>query len=415
MHGDVTLPKKPVSLNPGGSNHAVRHYYLDWLRLFAIFVVFLHHCSKLFDYHTTTVYNTVRSPALSAFREFNFLWIMPLFFFISGASVCFSLRSRKAGGFLKERTLRILIPLVFIGTFVINPPYIYAWRRFAGQTTEGFFRWYPHYFDGIFPTGNFGPLGLGTHLWYLQYLFVYSLILLPLFIPWGKTGKSGLSKLSAFFEKPWALFLLFVPISAAAAGFELLGLGGMRVVGGWDPLSFLLFFTYGYLVYSNAQLLETIRRCDTAALIAAVSLTLFYMDSHFGLHLDIPGVTRHNIHDAGAVLPMDHSVWAAVQAFRGLLGWLWLIGLLGMGSRFLNFSNKFLSYGGEAVLPFYILHHSVILVIGLPVILWDWGISVKFFAVAVISFIVIMAIYEVLVRRLNVLRFLFGMKPLIKR
>jgi glucan biosynthesis protein C len=414
MDCDMTMQKKPSSLkNPGSANQKVRHYYLDWLRFYAILVVFLHHCSKLFDYHTISVYNAVRSPVLSAFREFNFLWIMPLFFFISGASVFFSLKNRRAGGFLKERIIRILIPLIIIGTFVINPPYIYIDRLFSGQTADGFFQWFPHYFDGIYPKGNFAPLGLGTHLWYLQYLFVYSLILLPLFIRWKKSGESCLSKLSAYFERPWALLILFIPISSAGAVFELMGLGGMRVVGGWDPLSFLFFFIYGYLIFSNAQILETIRKYSTAGLITALCLTLLYMDSHFGIHLDIPGVTRHHLHDPAAVWPIDPYVWPAVQAFRGLLAWLWLIGLLGLGQRFMNFSNRFLVYGNEGVLPFYILHHTIILIIGLPVLGWNKGVSVKFIAVAVMSFIVIMAIYEVLVRRLNIFRFLFGMKPKI--
>jgi len=49
-----------------------RLYYLDWLRVVAILVVFCFHSAKIFDYHTTDVFNAVRSPVLSAFREFNF-------------------------------------------------------------------------------------------------------------------------------------------------------------------------------------------------------------------------------------------------------------------------------------------------------------------------------------------------------
>lgn len=417
FHGmNLIMLKKPITLkNSIIVNQSERYYYLDWLRLFAILVVFFHHCSKFFDYHTTTVYNTVRSPTLSAFREFNFLWIMPLFFFISGASVYFSLRSRKAGGFIKERILRILIPLIFIGTFVINPPYIYIERLFEGKTISGFISWYPHFFDGMWPKGNFAPLGMGTHLWYLQYLFIFSLILLPLFVRSKKSGRSHLAKLATHFEKPWALFLLFVPISAAASSIELMGLGFTRVVGGWDPISFLLFFIYGYLIFSNTQILETIRKYSTVGLVAAIVLTIFYIDSHFGINLVIPGITRHNIHEIEAAFSINLPVSAAIQAFRGLLGWCWLIGLLGLGKRFLNFNNRSLAYGGEAVLPFYILHHTIILIIGFPILQWSSSVSTKYFAIASISFVIILALYELLVRRLNIIRFLFGMKLKIER
>lgn len=170
-----------------------RFYYLDWLRVSAIFMVFLHHCAKIFDYHATAVVNAVRSPVLSAFREFNFLWMMPLFFIISGASVHFALKTRTTGGFVKERIFRLLIPLLGVGTFAINPVYIYTEKLFPGKTADGFFRWYPSFFTGFWPAGNFAPAGIGTHLWYLQSLFVYSLLLLPLFVQGSQTGKNFLA------------------------------------------------------------------------------------------------------------------------------------------------------------------------------------------------------------------------------
>lgn len=388
-----------------------RLYYLDWLRVFAILSVLFLHCSKIFDYHTTVVFNVVRSPVLSAYREFGFLWIMPLFFILSGAAVFLSLRSRGKWEFVKARVIRLLLPLVFIGTFIINPPYVYIERLFSGQAASGFFQWYPRFFDGIYLFGgNFAPLGQGTHLWYLEFLFVYSLILLPLFIRSRKLGISYLSKLSIHFENPWALFFLFLPISAVSAIFEIIGLGGVRVMGGWDPISYLLFFTYGYLIFSNTRIQETIRKYSTAFLVVALILTALYLDSHFGVTLKIPGVTRHDLVKNGASLPLNHSVWIAVQAFRGLLGWCWIIGLLGLGRRFLNFNNKFLAYANEAILPFYIMHHSVIYIIGFYIIQWSSGVGTKFLMISIASFVAIMVIYEILVRRVSVLRILFGMR-----
>ena len=106
-------------------------YYLDWLRCLAILTVFFFHCAKIFDYHTTGVYNAIRSPVWSAFREFNFIWIMPLFFAISGASVFLSLKPGRIWPFIKARISRLLIPLVIVGTFLINPLYVYAERLFS--------------------------------------------------------------------------------------------------------------------------------------------------------------------------------------------------------------------------------------------------------------------------------------------
>ena len=395
---------------------AGRLYYLDWLRVLAILVVFFFHCAKIFDYHTTGVYNTVRSPFWSAFREFNFIWIMPLFFAVSGAAVFLSLQPGRVWPFVNARISRLLIPLVIFGTFLINPLYVYAERLFSGQAGGGFFHWYPKFFEGMYGFGgNFAPLGQGTHLWYLEFLFIYSLLLLPLFMRSKKRIAGRLKTLSNRFEKPGALLLLFLPISAVGAGFEIMGLGGIRVMGGWDPISYLLFFGYGYMIFSNGRIREIISRYGLIFLTAAVVLTALHVDSHFGFNLIIPGVTRHDMAAGGALRPLNHSGWAAVQAFRGLLAWCWIIGLLGAGSRLLNFNNKTLAYANEAVLPFYILHHSVILLAGCFIVRWSSGVETKFFMIAAVSLAVIMAVYELLIRRVKLLRFLFGMKLKICR
>ena len=84
----------------GQATRRERLYFLDWLRVFAILVVFFIHCSKIFDYHTTVVVNTVRSPVLSAYRDFTLLWVMPLFFVISGAAVVLSKGPDNPGEFM---------------------------------------------------------------------------------------------------------------------------------------------------------------------------------------------------------------------------------------------------------------------------------------------------------------------------
>jgi glucan biosynthesis protein C len=95
---------------------------------------------------------------------------------------------------------------------------------------------------------------------------------------------------------------------------------------------------------------------------------------------------------------------------RALRSFCWIIAILGFGSRFLNFNNKFLGYANEAVLPFYILHQTIILIIGFYIVQWDMGVGAKYGMITSISFVAIMGIYELFIRRVNVLRFLFGMR-----
>jgi len=59
----------------------------------------------------------------------------------------------KKWGFIKSRFLRLLVPLIIIGTFIINPLYVYIERLSSGETASGFFQWYPQFFDGMYGFG----------------------------------------------------------------------------------------------------------------------------------------------------------------------------------------------------------------------------------------------------------------------
>jgi len=83
---------------------------------------------------------------------------------------------------------------------------------------------------------------------------------------------------------------------------------------------------------------------------------------------------------------------------------------VGTSAKYLHFKNRMLTYCNEAVLPFYILHQTLILFVGSYVVKWNMGISTKYLIISVTSFVLIMAAYELLIRRFNWVRFLFGMK-----
>jgi peptidoglycan/LPS O-acetylase OafA/YrhL len=91
--------------------------------------------------------------------------------------------------------------------------------------------------------------------------------------------------------------------------------------------------------------------------------------------------------------------------------WSWIVFVLSLGAKYLSFNNKVLAYSGEAVLPFYILHHTIIVCVGWFVIRWNMGILPKYLIIVVTSFALIMVVYELLVKPFNGVRFLFGMRP----
>jgi hypothetical protein len=62
------------------------------------------------------------------------------------------------------------------------------------------------------------------------------------------------------------------------------------------------------------------------------------------------------------------------------------------------------------VLPFYILHQTVIVIVGNYLATWEQKVMVKYLVLSTLSFIAIIAVYELLIKRLKVFRFIFGMK-----
>jgi hypothetical protein len=96
-----------------------------------------------------------------------------------------------------------------------------------------------------------------------------------------------------------------------------------------------------------------------------------------------------------------------------LMAWFFNLTVFGFGMKHLTFSKPFLKYANEAVLPFYILHQTVLLCVGYFVVQWAIPSLLKWLIIVPLSFAIIMGLYE-LVRRNNILRFLFGMK-LIKQ
>ena len=95
---------------------------------------------------------------------------------------------------------------------------------------------------------------------------------------------------------------------------------------------------------------------------------------------------------------------------RALASLSWVVFVLSLGAKYLNFNNKILAYTNEAVLPFYILHQTIILLMGWYVIPTEMSIPLKYLIISASSFVLIMALYELLIKRISAVRFLFGMR-----
>lgn len=109
-----------------------------------------------------------------------------------------------------------------------------------------------------------------------------------------------------------------------------------------------------------------------------------------------------------ALLPtiLYYIIFSILWAFNG---WCWVIVILSFGRKLLSFNHRYLKFSNELVLPYYILHQTVIVVMAFYVVGSNLSVIVKYLIIVSASFAII-SILLLPIKQINVLRFLFGMR-----
>jgi peptidoglycan/LPS O-acetylase OafA/YrhL len=372
-----------------------RRYDLDWLRVLAVAGVFFYHCGRFFNADDWNIKNATTSPLVEGVLNLFELWGMPLLFLISGASIYLALRPGRARHFLLDRGRRLLVPLA-LGILVLAPPQVYLDRLTHGEFQGSLLQFLPSYYgDWHRFYGNFD--WAGVHLWYLEYLFIFTATLLPLFAALkSPAGRRMMAAVGTFSSRPGAILTWSLPIAAVLGLIDPLGL--LRP----SPPEHLLrlfiypiFVVYGFLIIADERVQAAIARRGQRRLSLALALALSLVGPSFmGMLMDHPGPV---------------SYWAGMIA-ASLLIWSWLLAILGYGLTYLNVNHRVLPYANEAVLPFYILHQPLILLAGYWIIPLPLPIWCMYAIIAVVALGMVLGLYEFGIRRVNAMRRVFGMK-----
>jgi glucan biosynthesis protein C len=369
-------------LVPANGPTVGRMYHLDWMRAGAMAAVFLFHCARPFDRGGWHIKNPETSLGFSVFTALLAQWMMPTFFLISGWVTFLVLQRAPAGNFVTSRGKRLLVPFVF-GTLVLVPHQVYIERLTQGGVDVNFLTWLPDYFDGFYAFGgNFAWMGL--HLWYLEMLFLYSLLLLPLFLllkrPPPDNGRvaaatnllgAGLSLLAT------ELFVGLFPHSLGREDF-----------GGWSFVTYIVWFVLGYLIGRDVRLQDALVRARHMTLIVALIGVMA------GLAIVIGGTDFGYVGD---------------RVVRIAVAWGGVAAILGYAALHLNRDVFWRRSVNEGILPFYILHQSVIVLVAYFIVRWAMAPLVKFAIIVPVSLAIILALYWLVVRPFDPLRFLFGL------
>jgi glucan biosynthesis protein C len=372
-----------------------RRHDLDWLRVIAIVLLLFFHSAMPYvaewDWHLK---NDATSPLMMEVNYFLSRWRMALLFLISGVGTAFALGFRPARGYLRERALRLLVPLHF-GILVIVPPQIYMERLADGASYPTYLHFWPSILQGRpYPEGNTS----WHHLWFVGYLFLYSVAALPLFLYLrSERGRRVRAAIEARLAGP-ALYLPGLPLGIVLATLYVRWSGPQDIVNDWGHLVYyFLFFVFGYLVAGAEgawRWMEARRRTSLGLAIACIVVINY--------------LRWNDVEPAWGYNPGN----AALQMLQGFNAWFWVLALLGFGRRLLSFRNRVLDYASEGIYPFYVLHQTVIVIVAFYVIGAPDGVWAKFWFTSAVSFALTVALYEFAVRPFRVTRFLFGMKNL---
>jgi glucan biosynthesis protein C len=371
-----------------------RRFDLDWLRVLTILTVFIFHSGRFFDMGDWHVKNPTTYFGDDVWTAFLADWMMPFIFVISGASLYYVIAKGGTGKFVKDKILRLGVPLV-VGVFTHAALMVYLERLTHHQFYGSFWEFIPYYFQGWYGFGgNFAWMGL--HLWYLLILFLFSLLLYPLF-RWLRTGGSAfLNRVSAFITVPGVVYLLALPGMLLISVLDPRTPLGQRGFGGWSFVIYIFFFIYGFVVISSPRLQQRIIGQRWVSLLGGILALLASFASH--------GI--------GPDPAFGTTPFVIYNALFALAAWCFILAILGFGMLHLSKTTPYVQYANEAVLPFYVLHQTVLLSVGYFVVQSALPDLLKWLVIAVISFSIILGLYEFLIRRINVLRFLFGMKLL---
>lgn len=335
-----------------------RFLTLDRVRVTAVAMVFLFHTVRYFDTLPWHVKNPATSLFASGWTVFWCLSLMPVLFGISGAALRFSLEGKTAAVLVLEKVRRLLCPFA-AGIFILAIPQVYVeavtQRRFQGSLLD----FLPEAFRGFYGFGGNFPW-MGLHLWYLGVLFIFTVLCLPLFRFFHKRGFYG--QLQELTDNTLLLFTPVVDIWIVDTLFSPTGLLGRRDFGGWNLFVYLVIFLYGFLYLGDREIVSKIREYRHRALFTGL----------------VAGGAVLWVLQGGEPTEGFNRQVMILNLFRATAAWCLTLAWVGWLHRPYPKLDQWIRRLNPWVLPVYMLHQTVIVLLGWPMRDWALPMPLKF-------------------------------------
>lgn len=411
-----------------------RRYDIDWLRviLFGLLIPFHVAIGVYWSTYGTEInpnisddrdnselaaeendYTAESIDPTSMFLHWMHQWRLAALFMISGMGTAFAFKRRSWGKFLIERSQRLLVPMIFgmwavgfAGGIVLG---MADWESGSVTEVSKSLMWHILFTSFVFWIPIFGKILALGHLWFLWNLFLYSLILTPIFHIVQKNQEGGLVRMfkSIFTSKfgigvllmiPFVLSIIEILFKPWIAGF----LGS-----GYEWLWYLGFFIFGYAcIVARVEYYSFLEQNRNKITGITVFLTILFVWTRIQQHHDgIPYIDGGWI-EQGVI----HSGMTIFSCFiHSFHAWFWCLTVFAWGAHFLNKPSKNLAYLNQGVYPFYIIHMPITF----AALKLSTELEITNYLAVILSCVVVTVgcciSFEIL-RRTRLTRYLFGIK-----
>ncbi len=373
-----------------------RRHDLDALRVLALISLIAYHCAMLYvaewDWHIKSTYlaEWLQWPMLAMNR-----WRMALLFLISGLAIGLYQPARHPGRFALARTWRLFVPLVF-GMFVTVPIQAYCQGVTNGTIDPGYGAFILRYWQvQPWPAGGWDGAESGitwNHLWYLAYLWIYTLALTAL-LPLLESAPGR--RLQAWLGGLRGVALVLVPavplvvyIVVLMPRFEATN----ALLDDWfQHAQFFTVFVYGYALARSEAFWSELARLRRPLGWAAVAMIAVYVP-----------ILKSDIEFGEVALTV-------VRCLRGVLVWTVLLAILAWSRHTLDRPFRWLPYASEMVFPWYVIHQTATVAIAYWLVPMRVGAALESTLVVGGTLAACLLGGEI-VKRIGVLRPLFGLK-----
>lgn len=372
---------------------APRLFFLDWLRVIAFALLVPYHVGMYYvswDWH---VKSAAAGPAIEPLMMLSAPWRLSLLFFVAGAASHALLQMNAGAGFVRQRSKRLLWPLLF-GMLVIVPPqsYFEVTTRFGyGGSYADFMQLYLQGYRGFCRGADCLVLPTWNHLWFLPYLWLYSLL------GWALVrGAPGwLDRWAAWLTRrePWQLLLVLpLPLMAARLLVGRIGSTHNLVWDWYNHAQYLSIFLIGLLIArSGPALWDAMRRLRWPALGLALLAWMLIL-GYFRIFEQ--------------VAPPE-ALRVAQRLLYGSMQWWAIVAASGFARQWLDFDSAVLRWLTPAVFCVYILHQTVIVLLTRVLLPWRLSALTEGLLLIVSTFALCLAAYA-LARRVPLLRGALG-------